>query len=352
MNINHAILHVFDFVACENTFSAEEIDLADKTAKGYVARLAGKALNDLDAKRGEFSPESRFADELRSYVARELDFVTLSRDIGEYLARELGHMEKPVSCDLLVVDFQDAPVKVVDEMTDEEVAARFEGREDRYLGVIMLESKQAYVHDLGFGEVGERCGIERHRAVLPNPSQKIPTYAVIDLKTFGVRFADKPRTIDGAPKLIVPDGLLQCSIEASSKENFAAVAEVVEAVAEEYGANTAVVLSRAKAYVSQNAEEADDVDLEALAEDVFADNEPMRQRFEEVAQAYELPERVTVEREAARRVAAKHKIRTDTGIEITFPAEYSRNPEYLTFTSEADGTYSIQLKNIGHIENR
>ena len=33
-------------------------------------------------------------------------------------------------------------------------------------------------------------------------------------------------------------------------------------------------------------------------------------------------------------------------------AEYSRNPEYLTFTSEADGTYSIQLKNIGHIENR
>ena len=360
MNINHAILHVFDFVACENTFSAEEIDLADKTTKGYVARLAGKALNDLDAKRGEFSPESRFADELRSYVARELDFVTLSRDIGEYLARELGHMEKPVSCDLLVVDFQDAPVKVVDEMTDEEVAARFEGREDRYLGIIMLESKQAYVHDLGFGEVGERCGIERHRAVLPNPSQKIPTYAVVDLKTFAVRFADKPRTIDGAPKLIVPDGLLQCSIEASSKETFAAVAEVVEAVAEEYGANTAVALSRAKAYVAGPAEgEAgeplpweEDVDLAELAADVFEDNEALRERFQEVAQAYELPERVTLEREAVRRVAAKHKIRTDTGIEITFPAEYSRNPEYLTFTSEADGTYSIQLKNIGHIENR
>ena len=34
------------------------------------------------------------------------------------------------------------------------------------------------------------------------------------------------------------------------------------------------------------------------------------------------------------------------------PAEYSRNPEYITFTSEADGTISIQLKNIGSIENR
>ena len=52
MNINHAILHVLDFVSCENTFSAEEIDLSDKTAKNYVSRLAGKALNDLDAKLG------------------------------------------------------------------------------------------------------------------------------------------------------------------------------------------------------------------------------------------------------------------------------------------------------------
>ena len=78
----------------------------------------------------------------------------------------------------------------------------------------------------------------------------------------------------------------------------------------------------------------------------------LRERFEEVAQAYELPNHVKLEREAVRRVASKHKIRTDTGIEITFPAEYSRNPEYLSFTSEADGTYSIQLKNIGHIENR
>lgn len=359
MNINHAILHVFDFVSCENTFSAEEIDLADKTAKNYVARLAGKALNDLDAKRGEFAPESRFAGDLRAYVAHELDFIALSRGIGEYIARELGHMEKPVSTDVLVVDFQDAPVKVVNEMTDEEVAARFEGREDRYLAIILLESKQAYVHELDFGEAGERNGIDRHRAILPNPSQKIPTFAVVDLQSFAVTFADKQRTIDGAPKLLIPDGLLQCSIEASSKETFAAVAEVVEAVAEEYGANTAVALSRAKAYVAGGAGEdgeplpwEDDVDLDELAANVFEDAPALRERFKEVAQAYELPEHVTLEREAVRRVASKHKIRTDTGIEITFPAEYSRNPEYLSFTSEADGTYSIQLKNIGHIENR
>lgn len=361
MHINHAVLHVFDFVSCENTFSVEEVDLSQKAAKGYIERLAKKALNDLDAKRGAFSDDSRFARELASYASRDLDFLPLAQGIGEYLARQLGHMEKPVSHDLLVVDFQDAPVKVAGEMTDEDVAARFEGREDRYLAILLLESKQAYVHDLGFGDAGERNGIQRHRAVLPNPSQKLGTYALVNLQTMEVGFADRQRTIDGEPMLLIPDGLLQCSIEASSRETFAAVAEVVEAVAEEYGANTAMALSRTKAYVSGGAGEGadgeplpweDDVDLSELAADVFADEPAMRQRFEEVAQAYELPDRVHLEREAVRRVAAKHRIRTDTGIEITFPAEYSKNPEYLTFTSEADGTISIQLKNIAHIENR
>ena len=73
---------------------------------------------------------------------------------------------------------------------------------------------------------------------------------------------------------------------------------------------------------------------------------------EEAAEARELPTSVPLEREAVRRVAANHKIRTDTGIEITFPAEYSKNPEYLTFTYDADGKIAIAIKNITHIENR
>ncbi len=38
MKINHDILHVFDFAACENTFAREEIAADDKTAKNYIVR--------------------------------------------------------------------------------------------------------------------------------------------------------------------------------------------------------------------------------------------------------------------------------------------------------------------------
>ncbi len=67
----------------------------------------------------------------------------------------------------------------------------------------------------------------------------------------------------------------------------------------------------------------------------------------------QLPERVPVERANVERAAVRnHKIRTDTGIEITFPAEMLRNTEYVQFVNEPNGLISIELKNIGSIENR
>ena len=84
---------------------------------------------------------------------------------------------------------------------------------------------------------------------------------------------------------------------------------------------------------------------------MFEDEAP-RRRLAEAFVEEDLPERAPVEREVAKRVTKNHKIRTDTGIEITFPAEYAQNPDFIEFTSAANGLIQIELKNIGSIENR
>lgn len=353
MKINHAILHVFDFVACVNTFAQVEMDLSSKNAKNYVTRHAKRTLSNMDNKRGEFASDSMFAEELRSYFRGQRDFVDLSVQIAEYISGEMGRMEKAESTDLLVLDFEDDPDATVREMTEEEAEAAYKAQGKRYFALVLLESKQAFMHETGYGEGGEvQNTIMRHRAILPNPSQKVASYAVIEAKGLGVTFCDKARTIAGDERWLIPDGLLQCSMEASGKEMFQAVQRVVEEVAEEYGANTAVAVSKAKAYVSENAQDSDEVYPEELGREVFRDDPALQKRFEEAVAEEELPERVVVERTVAKRVAKNHKIRTDTGIEITFPAEYSENPEFIEFAKSADGLMSIELKNIGRIENR
>ncbi|MCI8367895.1 MAG: nucleoid-associated protein [Eggerthellaceae bacterium] len=357
MKINQAILHVFDFVACVNVMAQAPMDLGNKTAKRYVTSQAKRMVGNLDSKRGEFAANSGFAAELDSYFRGQGDFVELSLQVADYLAAELGRMEKTPSTDLLVIDFEGDADTTVREMTDEEAEAAFEARGPRYFAIALLEAKQAYMHEMGTDDFGAtRTTIARHNAILPNPSQKLASFALIAADDMSVRFVDKPREIAGENKWLIPDGLLQCSMEASSKEVLEAVTAVVEEVAEEFGANTAVALSRAKAYVAEHVAEADEpcpeVYPEEMAREVFAEQPQVAERFSRVVEEGALPEKVVVEKAVAKRVTRNHKIRTDTGIEITFPAEYGENPEYIQFTSTADGHYEIALKNIGAIENR
>ena len=85
---------------------------------------------------------------------------------------------------------------------------------------------------------------------------------------------------------------------------------------------------------------------------MFADAPQVAERFDRAVDEGVLPERVVVEKAVAKRVTRTHKIRTDTGIEVTFPAEYGENAEFIEFLSTPDGRIEIALKNIGAIENR
>ena len=108
--------------------------------------------------------------------------------IAEFLGSELGRMEQPASCDLLVVDFEDSPraprssprkasrssPKKKPQLPSPELDQRRSPQEAaRYFGLLLLESKPAFMHEVGKAEDGASVNrIERHHAVLPSPSQK------------------------------------------------------------------------------------------------------------------------------------------------------------------------------------
>lgn len=352
LRINHAILHVFDFISCVNVFSQAELDIENKQIKSYITKHVRKALTSIDNKHGEFSKESMFAQSIREYFRNQDSFIDLSIQIARYVSDELGRMSKSTSTDLLVVDFEEEVQLKGGSADEEEVAASFEGRTNRFFAFLMLESKQAFMHDIGYTEDGrELNSIERHHAILPSPSQKVSSFALINSRDLSVLFQDKKREIAGVETWLIPDGLLQCSMQASSKEVVDEISRIVEEVAEEYGANSTVALSKAKAYVSEATAEGEGIDTEALANEVFED-EPLREHFVKAAAEEQLPERVYVEKKAAERMVKNHKIRTDTGIEITFPSEYAHNSDFIEFASTPNGLISIELKNIGSIENR
>lgn len=335
MKINHAILHVLDFESAVNVFSQCELDLEDNRAcRQFVTTHLRRARQSGDNKRATFAEDSAFAGELKNYFFGEREFIDLSQQVAEFISNELARADKAQSTDVLVADFDD----------DDDV---------RWFAVMLLTSKQAFMHEVGTQDGNRVANITRHYAILPSPSQKVQSYCVVRASTMEIGYVDKARKIAGEDRMLIPEGLLQCETGVSGKEAIDTVTRVVEEVAEEHGANTAVALAKVKAAVAEKVEDDEELPPWDIVDEVFEDEPVIKDSVRAALTEEKMPERVPVERKQVERAAVRnHKIRTDTGIEISFPAEMGSNSDYIEFVNEPNGLISIELKKISSIENR
>lgn len=334
MQINHAVLHVLDFESAVNVLSERELALDTRAVRSFVTKHLGRARAAADNRRGEFAENSAFAGELKRYFFGERDFLDLSHEVAEFLSGELAKAEKVESTDVLVADFDD----------DDDV---------RWFAVLLLTSRVAFMHEVDNAQGGPACDIARHYAILPSPSQKLTSYALVRASSLDVLYQDRARSIAGAERMLIPEGLLQCSEGVSSKQVIDTVSRVVAEVAEEHGANTAQALAAAKAAMVEAVEADEELPPWDVVDEAFEDEPVLRDAVKQALAEERVPERVPVERAQVERSAVRNvKIRTDTGIEITIPAEMANNAEYVNFVNEPNGLISIELRNIGSIQNR
>lgn len=350
LKVSQAILHVFDFETGSKYYSEAPLDLENRPTKSYVQRRLRKIVGNAESNHGEFAEDSGFAGELEHYLMGGAEFQGFSVQIAEWFWEELRRSEELEQVDLLVADFIDTDAVPVDaNSTDAEVDAAFDGPEGkRFFAVVLLPRKQSFVHEIG----GGANEILRMDTALPNPTAKIDTYVLVDCDSFAIDFHDKERSIGGETIQILPDKFLQCTAAASTQQVFTEVSEIVQDVAEEYGLTPAVEVGRAKAAVAQQADREEVVAPAEIGRVVFEDRPDVQQVFEERVREAKLPEEAPVRRGVANRLAKNHKIKTDTGIEITFPSDLADKPGYLDFSTGADGTISITIGNVAHIENK
>ncbi|MBR2834920.1 MAG: nucleoid-associated protein [Coriobacteriales bacterium] len=374
MKISHAILHVFDFEAGTCLFSERELDLDDRPTKSFVQRHMRKILSSEQSRHGEFLPQSTTKAAIESYNDHDTDFYDVAYNLTCDLFEALRRGEDLEPYDVLVVDFEEKSAAsdsktginvagsyeggdaadfadAVDVALQNALDAAFEGKTDRYIALVLLPRKLSFVHTVRHVDGVAVNTVTRHDATLPNPSQKVDTYALINLETLAIDYGDKPRTVAGAEVNILQTHVLMCTTHESTKEVVHKVSSIVETVAHEFGANSARVLSRAKAYIRDSAS-SESFSPTHLGEKVFEDEPQMLESYEEKTRAQSLPDRVGIHKSSAHRMGATHHIKTNTGIDITFPTEFSDNEDYLAFMRQPDGTLTIEIRGVSSLMNK
>jgi len=332
MNINHAILHILDFNSDVCVYSQEELDFSSLEVCELVEKRLLRITTDEGREEGTYTTESPMPAALTKYKD-DGDFISLSTNLAERIHDSIARSEDPVSTDVLVVHFS-------------------QDEDGEYLAVILMENKSAFTHRVTTEGDKVRNDIIRHHSILPGLTQQVQSFALMNLDGSTVSVRDKKRRIDGETAFLLKDEVIFCYTEVSAKEAVRVVRKIAGTVADDFGGNSALALSKGKQYLVENAETSPSFSPTEMGQAMFAGSDSMRQAYEERLQEANLPDSVPLEHEFAIKTGRMQRIKTDTGIEIVVPAAYLSDPDFVEFIQNDDGTLSIAIKKIGKLTNR
>ena len=329
LELQKAILHVLDGRRHHIVLSDETLDLEETQIEAYVKRYVNRCRKDTRSAQASFLDESGFAEALSKYFHGELSLSAFSAMVCDDLIHYFEH-EEARSFECLFIDYREDDVP--------------------YLAVILLEEIETLSTMSGTGEKGIRNTISFGNSALPAVSKPVGSFAVINMLNEEIRYVDENKWKDS--RSLLCEVLLKAKPGISGKKYLKTVQEIACEVADEYEESPAVVLGKVKNHIAESVKEGMTINTETLVEEVFEEQPKLAEAFRKRVEEVTLPKKIEVPAVSITPSFRKQRIRTDTGIEITFPAEYFQNNEFIEFRNHSDGTITIEIKQIGHITNK
>lgn len=328
--LRRVIVHIMDVNAGMAVLSDSEIEFESDLAEFIKEHIARVASGD-ECKECEFYKEqSEIYGLVRDYSDEQ--FVEASQEIALRLYDIMSANVDIPSADFFVV--------------------RFSCGQREYLALLKMNYKESYTHRTMPGENGNSNEIFKYRSLLPAQTQRISEAAIIDLEDASVRLVEKKYEVNGEKTNYFSYLFLKCSARMSHKSKLAIVTRAVESVQNEAFDESRQYEEhmRAKSIIDETLKEQGSFEVEEIAQKIFEETPTLADRFESQMEKYDMvKETVRPESEKTIRKYEKQCLTTDTGIEIKIPMEQYRDKNSVEFITNADGTVSVYIKNIGHL---
>ena len=333
IRIKHVIVHILDSTIGMPVLSDTELEYGSEISEFLKEHIAKISSGD-DAKECRFYKEESEVYQMLNAYADE-DFVTVSKDIASMLYEIMNSNIDIPPADLMVV--------------------RFKEGEDEYLALLKMNYKALYTHRTMTLEDGEGNSNEiiRHKSILPSESQRLTEAAIIRLEDLALWVIERKYEVNGEKTNYFSFLFLKCSAHLSHKSKLSIVSKAVESIQKEGYDETERFEKqmRAKSIIQEEIEDKGGFVVEELAEKIFDQQPELKVAFQDKMEKYDMvKEQIQPQSENTVRKYQNQHLYTDTGIEIKIPMEQYKNPKSVEFITNPDGTISVLIKNIEHLE--
>lgn len=332
IRIRKAVLHILDTSVGMPVLSEKELEL-NLEIETFLEKHLAKVLEDDSTRAAYFYEGENRVREYCQRIAAGEDFLAVSTGLTAELYQIMqSHVEIPPA-DLL--------------------CCLFEADETKFYGVLKFNYKSNFIHYVQMEDELNAVTLIRQRTVLPSESQRVEECFIVNLDDFSLKLIEKEYEIDGEKQFYLSKLFLNCHFDLSAREKARLIDKTAQKVAKKYCGDPVAPLARLRKAVTEEMDGEGAVNLERVAQAVFYDDPSAKREYlEEIRSAgLEQPE-VKLTEKITNKKFRNHKIQTDTGVEIEFPADYFNDRDKLEFVNNLDGTISIVIKNVGKITNK
>ncbi|KPU46306.1 37-kD nucleoid-associated bacterial protein [Oxobacter pfennigii] len=328
--IKKIIVHILDSSTGVPVLSDLEHPMDDDIDKFLVKHIS-KVLNDDSLKTAYFkSDECKFKILSQSLAANRADFVPITQDAASTLFNIMeSNVDIPPAdlvCCLLDMDGTD------------------------YLGILKFNYRPSYIHYVKGDTQTKVNSIVKQKTSLAGENQKVDECALINLEDFSVKIIEKKYEINGEKEFYFSDIYLGCRGEISEKQKAKLFKKVTDNFNKKFCPDDIEKSADIRRAINEYIDENEEINVERIAESAFKRAPDLKKAYMEHAEKAGLTSaNIAVDPEYGEKIFKRHKIKTDTGIEINLPVDQYTDRAKIEFINNPDGTISIIIKNIKKI---
>ncbi|WP_069997727.1 nucleoid-associated protein [Cellulosilyticum sp. I15G10I2] len=324
ITFNHTIIHVLDLSLHMPVFSTNLLVLDDET-ESFITKHLIKIIENTASSKVSFNESSDLRALLNEPLQDE-NFYTVSCSIAQKYYRYMNEYGNIPAGDLIITHFTLNNVL--------------------FIGILKLNYKEAYTHHVETNSEGVCTKIIKHKGIFPSGNKQIEEGVVINLESLEVLLLDQSKSNYLPLLLDVTEAL-------SVKETLQVVEKVTAEIIETHYDNKIEALSELKNNISESLSQTQSLPIQEILHKTFGEDEEVYENCMEKLEEFGIAQ-TTLEISDTKLTNKfnSHRLKTDTGIEIKFPTPLFKNPDYIEFINNPDGTISIMLKNISQITNK
>lgn len=332
ITINEAVIHILDNNSDEPVLNEYYMELNEDIYK-FLLKHIERCLKDEELKYAVFNPERNIVKEVsQEYLNGENNLLEVSKELARQLFITMKTRGSIPSCDLITVS----------------ISTEF----GLMLGIFKMDYIKNYTHNIEFVEDRIGINIVPQFTGLPVSSQRIQKCAFIkpikEEQQFNLMVIDKSSNKEReeyGSNYFIAD-YLGCSIVDNERDMTKGFINAAENWTRNNFKEDADSAERVRTTIKKKLKEEDTLDIKALSEDLFKDQDEAQQDFVQYISASGVNENIPIDKQWVEKKLKRVRLKIDKEIDLYIDEEAYHDDKKFLIQRNGDGSINIVIKNV------